>query len=111
MTFQPPYLPPPRSPGELLREVLEVRGISQSELSRRTGLSPKHISRIATGQAAVTTTTALLFEEVLGVEAERWMEVEAKWAVHQARLRAAGRPVAGRPAGSAAPEDPKGYGS
>jgi hypothetical protein len=38
--FQPDYA---ASPGEILSVELELRGVTQQELAKRTGITPKHI--------------------------------------------------------------------
>ena len=47
------------APGEILEEILEVRGISKGELAKRCGLTPKTISLIVAGRAPVTPETAI----------------------------------------------------
>jgi HTH-type transcriptional regulator/antitoxin HigA len=50
--------------------------MSQVELARRTGLSTKHVSQIATGKVALSIAIALRFEAALGVDAAEWMRAE-----------------------------------
>jgi transcriptional regulator with XRE-family HTH domain len=47
--FQPDY---EVKPGEVLALELEARGMTQKELSLRTGLTPKHLISIAKGESA-----------------------------------------------------------
>lgn len=64
------------SPGEILEEELDIRKMSQRELSEKTGLSTKHISQIINAKAPVTPETALKFERVLGMPARYWLNLE-----------------------------------
>ncbi len=80
--FQPDYA---ISPGWVLAERLEANGISQAELARRCGRSPKLISEIIAGKAPVEAETALQFEKVLGVDAGIWLGLEADYRLHQLR--------------------------
>ena len=53
-------------PGELLAEVLEERGLRQSELAGRTGLSAKHINQIIKKSVGISPDVAILLERALG---------------------------------------------
>lgn len=64
------------SPGEILEEELELRSMTQRELSEKTGLSLKHISQIINAKTSITPNTALLFERVLGMPARYWLNLE-----------------------------------
>jgi len=81
-TFQPDYT---IHPGEILGETLQTRAISQSELASRCGLSEKHVSQIINGRASITSDTALVFEQVLGVRATLWMNLESNHRLQLAR--------------------------
>ncbi len=73
------------APGETLRELLEERGISQSELSDRTGRSRKTINEILQAKTAITPETALQLELVLGLPASFWNTRESKYREFLAR--------------------------
>ena len=73
------------SPGEVLEEHLEARGMSQAELARRCERSPKLISEIIAGKAPVEPKTALQLERTLGMDASVWMGVESNYRLHLAR--------------------------
>jgi HTH-type transcriptional regulator / antitoxin HigA len=77
--YRPDYSIPP---GETLRAVIEARGMTQAELSRRAGLSAKHINQIVQGVAPISPDAALALERVLGVPARFWNALEAN---HQSR--------------------------
>ena len=68
-TFNPDYTVPP---GATLKETLEVMGLSQAELSVRTGLLEKTISQLVTGHAALTLEIADKLELALGIPARFW---------------------------------------
>lgn len=73
------------SPGETLAEILEDIGMSQADLARRTGRTPKTINGIVKGREPLTPATALQFEKVLGVSARFWNELERNYAEFKAR--------------------------
>jgi addiction module HigA family antidote len=82
--WQPDWAVPP---GEILLEVLEDRGMTQSELARRTGRPLKTINEIIKGKAAVTAETAIQLERVLGVTARFWNNLESNYREALARQR------------------------
>ena len=75
------------APGDTLLEVLEQRGMSQSELATRTGRPTKTINEIVKGKAAITPETALQFELVLGIPAGFWIAREQNFREALARAR------------------------
>src|SRR3546814_20978762 len=57
---------PPIHPGELLREIIEDRGMIQAELARVIGVSPMRISHIVRATRPVTADLALSFGRSFG---------------------------------------------
>jgi HTH-type transcriptional regulator / antitoxin HigA len=74
--YIPDYVSPP---GETLLEMLEERGMTQTELAERTGRPKKTISEIINGKAAIIPETALQLERVLGVPANFWNSREQNY--------------------------------
>ena len=66
-------------PGELLREILEERGISQAEFSRMIGVSPMRISHIVKGTRPVTAEMALLFGRAFAQSPQYWLNLQAAY--------------------------------
>ena len=75
-TFSPDYAVPP---GETLREVIEEKGLSQTDLAIRAGLADKTISQIMNGVAPISYETAEKLEMVLGVPARFWNNRESQY--------------------------------
>jgi len=72
-TIQNQYIPDYVSPpGETLQEILEERGITQTELAERIGSPKKIIHEIINGIAAITPEIALQLELVLSTPASFW---------------------------------------
>jgi addiction module HigA family antidote len=71
-------------PGETLLEVIEFKGISQKDLADRTGVTPKHINKIITGEAAITPEMAILLERATGTSAITWNRLEANFQARKA---------------------------
>ena len=57
----------PTHPGELLKEEIEYRGISQKKLAKEIGISYKVLNDILNCRRPITTNTALLVEAALGI--------------------------------------------
>ena len=83
--YVPEYAVPP---GETLQEVLEGVPMSQAELARRMGRTPKMVNEIVAGKAPITPETALLLERVLGIPARLWNTLERHYREDLARLAA-----------------------
>lgn len=81
--FKPNYAIPP---GEILADELQLRSMSQKELSKRTGLSEKHIISILKANAALTPETAIKFERAIGMPANYWLNLESHYQETKARL-------------------------
>ena len=60
----------PIHPGELIKDEIEYRGISQRKLALQMGVSPTLLNEILNGKRSVSTEYALLFEAALGIDAE-----------------------------------------
>jgi len=73
------------SPGEYLCEVLAERGMTQAELSRRTGRPVQAINEIIKGNKAITSETALQLADAVGVPAHVWTGLEAEYRLVLAR--------------------------
>ncbi|WP_250656435.1 HigA family addiction module antitoxin [Alkalimarinus coralli] len=74
--FQPDYAV---SPGEVLSVELELRGMTQQELAKRTGITPKHIISILKAKSVITPETAIKFERALGMPVDYWLNLEAHY--------------------------------
>ncbi len=84
LKYRPDYAIPP---GDTLRDTIEVHGMPQADLARRTGLSPKHINQIVQGTAPISPDTALALERVLGVPARFWNALEANYQARAIEIR------------------------
>jgi HTH-type transcriptional regulator / antitoxin HigA len=62
-----------------LLELLEERGISQTEVAQRMGRPVKTINEIIRGKAAITPETALELEKVFGTPAYIWLALEQSY--------------------------------
>lgn len=82
--YNPPIVTPP---GETLADLLEERGMTQSQLAERTGRAEKTINQIIKGKAPIAPETALQFERALGVPASFWNAREKHYREALARVQ------------------------
>ncbi|MBD5282008.1 MAG: HigA family addiction module antidote protein [Bacteroides sp.] len=66
-------------PGEMIKDEIEYRGISQSALAKEIGLPPSVLNEVLNGKRAVTTEYALLLEAALGIEADLWLRLQTNY--------------------------------
>jgi HTH-type transcriptional regulator/antitoxin HigA len=71
--------------GEFIEEWLDDNGVTQADLARALGCSPKHVSKLIHG-APLTHDVALRLSRVTGISAERWMQLETFYRAELARL-------------------------
>lgn len=75
----------PTHPGEVLKDEIKERGISQRQLAESTGMTCSVISEILNGRRPVTEKTALMFEAALDVPADSLMNLQVKYNLQTAR--------------------------
>ncbi len=75
----------PIPPGDVLKEELEARGMTQKELAARLGRPPQAINEIINAKKAITPETAIGLEKVLGIDAQFWTNLEADYRMVLAR--------------------------
>lgn len=78
-------------PGEVLRETLAERHMSQAEFAQRMGLSKKHVNLIVNGKSGYSPKVALGMEHVLGISARFWLTLQANYETDLLRGRKAWR--------------------
>ena len=69
----------PTHPGEILKEEIEYRGISQRKLAAQMGISYSVLNEVLNAKRPVTTEYALLFEAALGLEAGIFIRMQADY--------------------------------
>ena len=72
----------PTHPGEILKDEIEYRGISQRKLAESMGVQYSVLNEILNAHRPLTTKTALLFEAVLGIDAEPLMRMQLQYNIH-----------------------------
>jgi antitoxin HigA-1 len=75
----------PTHPGEILKDEIEYRGISQRKLAAQMGISYTVLNEILNARRPLTANTALLVEAALGLEADTLMRIQTKYNMQSAR--------------------------
>ncbi len=72
-------------PGEVVKDELEARGISQRKFADSIGMGYTVLNEILNGRRSITTTTALIFEAALDLPADSLMRLQLKYDMQTAR--------------------------
>ena len=75
----------PTHPGELLKEEIEYRKITQKQLAKDMGVSYTVLNDIIRGKRPVNTKFALLCEKALGVSAHVLLKLQADYDMSMAK--------------------------
>ena len=75
----------PTHPGEVLKEEIESRGISQRQLADSMGLTYSVVNEILNSRRSLTAKTALMFEAALDVPADSLMYLQMKYNMQTTR--------------------------
>ena len=78
----------PVSPGSVLKEEIECRGMSPKELASLMCEPIQVINEIILGQRAITETTATEIQTALGISAQFWLNLETAYRTTLARQEA-----------------------
>ncbi len=68
-------------PGIYLKDVLKTRSIKQKDLAVQMSIRQNVLSEIITGKRNITPNIAVKLEHALGIEAEFWLRLQARYDV------------------------------
>lgn len=69
----------PIHPGEIIKDELECRGISQRQLAQKMGLSYSVFNEILNGKRPVSSEVAMLVEAALNISAETLLKMQMRY--------------------------------
>ena len=72
-------------PGEMIKDEIIARGMTQKELAKQMGVSYTVFNEILNGKRPVTTEYALLLEAALGTKASIWIGLHADYNMQKAK--------------------------
>jgi addiction module HigA family antidote len=68
----------------LLEEFLKPLGMSQATLAERIGVSYPRVNELIHGKRGVSPDTALRLEQLFGMEAQFWLNLQLAWDLYHA---------------------------
>lgn len=66
-------------PGEIIKDEIEYRGISQRTLATQIGVSPTQLNEVLNGKRALNTEMALLICAALDIDAEPLLAMQTRY--------------------------------
>ena len=75
----------PTHPGEVLKDEIDARGITQRQLAESIGLTYSVVNEILNGHRSLTAKTALMFEAALDIPADALMYLQMKYNMQTTR--------------------------
>lgn len=72
-------------PGEMIKDEIMARGLTQKELAQQMGVSYTVFNEILNGKRPVTTEYALLLEAALGTDANIWIGLQTAYNMQRAK--------------------------
>jgi len=74
---RPPFIA--THPGELIKDEIIARGITQKRLSEISGISPSILSETIKGRRSISLNMALALEKSLDIPAEVWLNLQDQY--------------------------------
>lgn len=69
----------PTHPGEIIKDEIEYRGISQRKLAAQIGISHTLLNEVLNGKRPINTEYALLIEAALNLDAETLLRMQTRY--------------------------------
>ena len=73
-------------PGEMIRDELKERGMTQKQLATESGIKPSVLSETINGKRSVSLNVALALEKTLGISADIWMNLQTQYDLDMANI-------------------------
>ena len=73
-------------PGEMIKDELRERKLTQKQLALETGIQPSVLSETINGKRPVSKNVALALEQALGIPADIWMNMQTQYDLDTVRL-------------------------
>lgn len=74
----------PSHPGEVIKDELEERGISQRKFADSIGIGYSVLNEILNGRRSISTASALMFEAALDIPADSLLKMQMKYNMYMA---------------------------
>ena len=73
-------------PGEMIKDELKERHMTQKQLSELTGIKPSVLSETINGKRSVSLSVAMALEKAMGIPAEVWMNLQTQFDIDSASI-------------------------
>ena len=73
-------------PGEMIKDELAERGMTQKQLAEQTGIKPSVLSETINGKRNVSLNVAVALEKALGIPADIWMNLQTQYDLDTANI-------------------------
>lgn len=78
-------------PGQVLKDELDERGVSQSALAHHLGVLPRSINEICRGKRGISAEMAVMLSLALGASPQFWLNLQKNWELSRVRRRGLNR--------------------
>ena len=73
-------------PGEMIKDELKERQMTQKQLAELTGIKPSVLSETINGKRSVSLNVAVALEKALGIPADIWMNMQTNYDLDSAHI-------------------------
>ena len=73
-------------PGELIKDELKERGMTQKQLATETGIKASVLSETINGKRNVSLSVAIALEKAFGIPADIWMSMQTRYDLDTANI-------------------------
>jgi len=78
----------PTHPGEMIKDELKERGMTQKQLAAQTSIKPSVLSETINGKRNISINMAVALEKALGIPADIWMNMQTNYNLDTANITA-----------------------
>lgn len=75
-------------PGEMIKDELKARGMTQKQLAEQTGIKASVLSETINGKRSVSLNVAVALEKALDIPADIWMNMQTQYELDTANITA-----------------------
>lgn len=73
-------------PGEMIKDELKERGMTQKQLATETGIKASVLSETINGKRSISLSVAVALEKALGISADIWMNMQTQYNLDSANI-------------------------
>ena len=73
-------------PGEMIKDELKERGMTQKQLAEETGIKPSVLSETINGKRSISLNVAVALEKALDIPADMWMNMQTQYDLDTANI-------------------------